>query len=183
MTDVPPRSTPMPALPCGRDADALVAQVAEGFPLDDHQRACPHCRAAIIELDGRWAPVRAVAGHRLSAPDSVVDNALRRLRGRIPDTEYGRLEEADGHTTIAARVVVVLARHLAATVPGVRAALSALATGGSTAVQITLAASYGQDLAALAERTRATVARGIREQTGLDPVVVDVVIDDVLDDP
>ena len=67
--------------------------------------------------------------------------------------------------------------------PGVRAALSTLGAAGSTGITITLAVTYGHDLAALGERTRTAVARGIREHTGLDHVAVDVVIDDVLDAP
>ena len=59
--------------------------------------------------------------------------------------------------------------------PDVEAGVS----GGSTAVQITLAAAYGQDLQALGERVRGVVARGIREVTGLEPVDVTVHVDDV----
>jgi uncharacterized alkaline shock family protein YloU len=52
--------------------------------------------------------------------------------------------------------------------------------GGSTVVAITLAADYGQDLEALGTRIRIVVADGIRAVTGLEPVAVQVHVDDVL---
>ncbi|HEY2194069.1 MAG TPA: Asp23/Gls24 family envelope stress response protein [Actinomycetospora sp.] len=186
-------------LACGRSTAPLVEQVAEGRggDLDAHQRTCPYCRAALAEFDRLWAPVRAVAADRPQAPGSLVEAALRRVRGAGGETEYGRIDSPLGHTRVAARVVVALARHLATQVPGVEVALGRLAadghesggevvpdveagvTGGSTAVQITLAAAYGQDLQALGERIRAVVARGVREVTGLEPVDVTVHVDDV----
>jgi uncharacterized alkaline shock family protein YloU len=199
MTPPTPPTVPDTRLPCGRSTGPLVDQVAEGrgADLDDHQRTCPHCRAALAEFDRLWAPVRAVAADRPHAPASVVEAALRRVRGASGEPEYGRIDSPQGHTRVAARVVVALARHLAAGVPGVEVALGRLAapghedggevvpdveagvSGGSTAVQITLAAAYGQDLQALGERIRAVVARGVREVTGLEPVDVTVHVDDV----
>lgn len=186
-------------LACGRSTGPLLEQVAEGrgSDRDAHQLTCPYCRAALAEFDRLWAPVRAVTADRPQAPASVVEAALRRVRGASDQPEYGRIDSPFGHTRVAARVVVALARHLATQVPGVEVALGHLAadghesggevvpdveagvTGGSTAVQITLAAAYGQDLQALGERIRAVVARGVREVTGLESVDVTVHIDDV----
>lgn len=210
--------TPTGTLACGRDTESLVEQVAldRAGELDAHQRGCPHCRAALAEFDRLWRPVRAVAAERPRAPESVIDQALRGIRGVTADPDFGRLDGGDGDTRIAARVVVNLSRHLASQVPGVRIALSKLVAagsgplplvtddtaptlpgalsprghrpevtagmaGGSTAVEITLAADYGVDLVALGERIRATVADGIRRWTGLEPVAVTVNVDDVLE--
>jgi uncharacterized alkaline shock family protein YloU len=191
-------------LACGRDAAALVAQVADGATdrLDAHQRDCPFCQAALAEFDRLWAPVRAVSAHRPEAPAGLLDDALRRIRGVAADPEFGRITGPRGRTRISARVVVALARHLASRVPGVRVALSRLVeagagpetslvdgpgpdvvagvAGGSTVVAITLAADFGQDLVALGASIRAAVADGIRAHTGLEPVAVLVHIDDVL---
>jgi hypothetical protein len=119
-------------LACGRDPGALVDQVADGspFPVDDHQRSCPHCQAALAEFQRLWGPVRAVADHQPRAPEGVVDEALRSIRGVSADPEYGRIEGSEGRTRISARVVVRLARHLAGRVPGVRVALSGLVAAG-----------------------------------------------------
>ena len=54
-------------------------------------------------------------------------------------------------------------------------------SGRSTAVEVTLAADYGTDLVALGESIRAEVAARVRDLTGLDPVAVTVLIDDVFD--
>jgi len=189
-------------LACGRDTAALVGQVAEGATdrLDEHQRDCPYCQAALAEFDRLWAPVRAVSSHRPQAPDGLLDEALRRIRGIAADPEYGRIEGPRGRTRISGRVVVALARHLASRVPGVRVALSRVVAagggpetsledgpevtagvvGGSTVVAITLAADFGHDLVALGARIRTTVEAGIRAQTGLEPVAVLVHVDDVL---
>jgi len=189
---------------CGRDTAGLVTQVAEGATdrLDEHQRGCPYCQAALAEFDRLWAPVRAVTAHRPQAPAGLLDEALRSMRGIAADPEYGRIEGPRGRTRISARVVVALARHLAARVPGVRVALSRLVAAGegpetalegapgpevaagvvgtSTVIAITLAADFGQDLVALGARIRATVEAGVRAQTGLEPVAVLVHVDDVL---
>lgn len=179
MTDAAGPTPPLPVLPCGRTVEGLVVQVADGVALDAHQRDCPYCRAARTELEGLWAPVRAVVGHRPAAPDGALDQALRRIRRLAGDAVWSRHDGDAGRTTIASRVIVVLSRHLAAQVPGVRAALSR--QSGDDTVEITLAATYGQDLAALGDRIRAAVARGLREH-GLARVAVNVVIDDVLDE-
>ncbi|MFG1928882.1 Asp23/Gls24 family envelope stress response protein [Cryptosporangium sp. NPDC048952] len=55
-------------------------------------------------------------------------------------------------------------------------------SGISTALRITVAASYGLDLNELAERIRQAVTDRVRELTGLRPVEVSVVIDDVLEE-
>ena len=124
-----------------------------------------------------------MAGHRPVPPEGALDEALRTLRSLAGDvTSAVRLDGPDGgETAVGGRVVVVLARHLAAQIPGVRAALSRWTTEPTPTVEITLAASYGVDLAALGESIRAVVRRGLREQVGLDPVAVDVVIDEVLE--
>jgi uncharacterized alkaline shock family protein YloU len=199
MTGPTPPPTHDTRLTCGRWTGPLVEQVAEGRAgdLDAHQRACPYCRAALGEFDRLWAPVRAVAADRPQVSAALVEAALARVHGASDEPDYGRIDSPLGHTRVAARVVVALARHLASQVPGVEVALGRLATdghrdsgevvpdveagvsGGSTAVQITLAAAYGQDLQALGERIRVVVGRGVRELTGLEPVDVTVHVDDV----
>jgi len=133
-TGMPPTGTPPTGtLPCGRDTEALVEQVAQdrAADLDAHQLHCPHCRAALAEFDRLWSPVRAVAAQSPRAPEGVVDAAMRGIRGVAADRDFARIPGGDGSTRIAARVVVVLARHLAGQVPGVRVALSKLVAAGT----------------------------------------------------
>ena len=190
-------------LTCGREADDILSQVADGRgeQRDAHQQQCPHCQAALAEYARLWAPMHALAAEQVRAPESIIDTALARIRGAVVQTDYGILDSEDGLTRIAARVVVVTARESAQHVPGVRVALSkdvsaglgdhrgAMAPGAgvtagvagrSTAIEITLAADYGQNLPDLAERVRAQVAHRVRTLTDLDPVQITVIIDDVL---
>ncbi|SDF90300.1 Asp23/Gls24 family envelope stress response protein [Pseudonocardia oroxyli] len=193
-------------LPCGRSVDALLDQVADGAGAaqDTHQRRCPHCRAALAEYERLWAPVQALTEERPTAPATLVEQALRRLRRALAHTDYGMLISAEGTTLVSARVVVVAAREAAEHVPGVRVALSrpdpadapgeadpavppwapakieAGVVGRTAALTITLAADFGTDLVALGDRVRRAVIEDVRELTGLTPAQVTVVIDDVL---
>jgi uncharacterized alkaline shock family protein YloU len=181
-------------LACGADADDLLAQVAEGRAGEHtpHQGRCPHCQATLAEYDRAWAPVLELAAEEVHGRGTILEAALRRIRGAAENPIHALLTDSDGVIRIAARVVAVTARETAARVPGVRVALSHLpatnartaqaeagVAGESTAIELTLAADYGQDLRALAERIRAEVTAGVRALTGLDPVAVSVVIDDV----
>jgi uncharacterized alkaline shock family protein YloU len=182
-------------LACGADADDLLAQVACGRAGErsPHQQHCPHCQAALVEYDQLWSPVREMAATKVHAPEGILENALRRIRGAAENPSYGWLTGGDGTVRIAARVVVVTAREAAARVPGVRVALSrttatgssgdprvdAGVAGESTAIELTLSADYGEDLHALAQRIRVEVTEQVRALTGLDPVGITVVIDDV----
>lgn len=183
-------------LRCGRSADELLDQVAggRGHLRDDHQRDCVHCEAALGEYGRLWTPMADLAAEEVTAPEGRFDRLVRRLRGVLYDPDHAVLPGPDGVTRIAARVVVVTARRSAQSVPGVRVALSRTLTdaadsgddvvvgvaGASTAVEIVLAADYGEDLNALADRVRATVAERIRALTDLTATRITVVIDDVL---
>jgi uncharacterized alkaline shock family protein YloU len=186
-------------LACGRSAADVLAQVGEGRAgdRDAHQQHCPHCQAALAEYDRLWAPVLELAAEKITAPESIVENALRRIRSAVEFADYGVLESPDGLVRISVRVVVAIARETAQGVPGVRVALSKSLTGAgdspsggahasagvagaSTAIEITLAADYGQDLHLLGERVRAEVTRRVRALTDLQPIHVTVIIDDVL---
>jgi uncharacterized alkaline shock family protein YloU len=182
-------------LACGADADDLLAQVACGRAGErsPHQQHCPHCQAALVEYDQLWSPVREMAATKVHAPEGILENALRRIRGAAENPSYGWLTAGDGTVRIAARVVVVTAREAAARVPGVRVALCRTAATGlsggprvdagvageSTAIELTLSADYGEDVHALAQRIRVEVTEQVRALTGLDPVGITVVIDDV----
>ena len=191
-------------LTCGRQVDEVVAQVAAGHggDRDAHQQECPHCHAALAEYERLWAPLAELAAEKPTAPDSILDNVLRRIRGAVEHADHGVLESPLGRTRISARVVVAIARESAQAVPGVRVALGknitgrtdgtagnpaggaevvAGVTGRSTALEITLAADYGADLHRLGEHVRAAVAAEIRALTDLEPVQVTVIIDDILE--
>lgn len=200
----PDADRPDDRLSCGRPVEGVLTQVAEGrgAERDAHQLGCPHCQAALGEYDRLWAPLRDLAEQRVRAPESIVEAALRRIRGAVEHDDYGVLESDRGVTRVSARVVVVAARQTAQGVPGVRVALgrnvdvggpagegarpgrvgadvTAGVAGRSTAIEITLAADYGLDLRELSERVRREVASRVRTLTDLEPVQITVVIDEV----
>lgn len=185
-------------LPCARSRDDLLDQVARGdaATLDPHQNQCVHCQAALAEFDRLWSPMRELAAEQVDTPEAGIGAALARIRGAVEDTDYATLRGPQGTTRVAARVVVVAARHSAQEVPGVRVALSRDLTGSqqdtdsevhvgvagtSTVIEITLAADYGRSLHQLAADVRRAVTDRVRHLTDLDPAQVIVIIDDVLD--
>ncbi|HEY2172281.1 MAG TPA: Asp23/Gls24 family envelope stress response protein [Mycobacteriales bacterium] len=182
-------------VPCGATIDDLIAQVADGDATrrTPHQQGCVHCQAALTEYARLWDPVTVLAAEHVQPPDSLIDEALRRIRTTLEHPEYGLLPGGpDGLTRIAVRVIIVTARTAAERTDGVRAALTHAApsdssatvaagiTGSSTAIEVTVAATYGHDLPALADRIRRTVAHDIRTYTGLRPADITIVIDDIL---
>ena len=188
----PAAGDPPSRLACGADADAVLAQVAdgEGDRRTEHQQQCPHCQSALAEYTRLWSAVDALSAMPVRAPDGVIDAVLRSIRTTSADPWRGRLPDADGGATrIAGHVVAVTARLTTDQVPGVRAALSRHTgaddsvrvgvTGGSAALEITLAVDYGPDLHALADRVRDAVADAVRTLTGLEPVEITIVVDDV----
>ena len=185
-------------LPCGAVIDDLIGQGADGDAgsRTPHQAGCPHCQASLAEYQRLWAPVQDLADQHVPVPDGIIDHVLRAIHTAGENVGYGLLSAPMGVTRIAGRVVAAIARTSAERVTGVRAALarehpplpedrSAEAVvgvhGTSAAVHITLAVTFGQDLIALADRIRATVATTVRAATGLEPVEVTIIIDDVLE--
>ena len=74
----------LPPLPCGADLDALVAQVADGAPGDlEPQAGCPHCPAALAQLNELWELVDRLARERVEAPDRIDLVVLGRIRRAI----------------------------------------------------------------------------------------------------
>lgn len=184
-------------LPCGADVDDIIAQLADGDAAlrTPHQSDCPHCQAALAEYDQLLAPVHELAAEPVPVPDSVLEEVIRRFRGALPDSAYGVIPGPRGATRIAGHLVALTARTVAEHVPGVHVALAkadrhpsdpadatavtAGVAGTSTALRIVVAARWGEDLQALADSIRHAVEDAVRTTTGLRPVQIDIVIDDV----
>lgn len=188
-------------LPCGATIDDLIDQVADGDRTrrTAHQDGCPHCQASLAEYQRLWAPVQDLADQHVPVPDGILDHVINVIRTAGQNAGFGLLPTPLGTTRIADRVAAVTARVSAERVPGVRAALTdehlstrregdgpevvAGVHGSSAAIRITLAVTYGYDLIALADRIRATVSATIRTVTGLEPVEITIIVDDVLEPP
>ena len=189
-------------LACGTPTGDLLAQVAEGEGArrSAHQESCPHCRAALAEYERLWVPVAELAATPVHAPEGLLDDVLAQVRAAAGPSGWGRVEDETGPYLVAARVVVAVAGYAARSTDGVRMALGALqeladtldprdgthdrrveagVIGRSVALELTVAAEYGQDLHALADRLRAHVVEAVLAVTGLRTTQVSVTVDDV----
>jgi uncharacterized alkaline shock family protein YloU len=214
VNDPPPQQQPgrqllrSVTLPCGAEVDLLLEQVADrrGPDLDDHQRQCVHCQAAITEFTTLWEPVTELAASPVPAPPGLVAAVMSQIRVLIRDVWY-TLETTDlGVIRIAARIVAALARDSARMVPGVRVALgrsthsrlAALAErasfghrhphaavgvlGRTAVVDLAVAVSYGDPVHQVAQDIQQHVITTLRDTIGLKAVTVNVTVDDVLTD-
>jgi uncharacterized alkaline shock family protein YloU len=195
-------------LPCGAEMDVLFEQVADGHgaELDDHQRDCIHCQAALGELAVLWAPVAEQAASPVAAPPGLTAAVMSQIRVLVRDVWY-TLQTTDlGIVRIAARIVAAVARDAARTVPGVRVALgrsthsrlAALAEqatfrhrhphaavgvlGRTAVVDLAVAVQYGNPVHEVGRDIQKQVIKTLRENIGLQTIHVNVNIDDVLTD-
>jgi uncharacterized alkaline shock family protein YloU len=202
--------SPMPAdrLPCGKPVDDLLTQVVDRTPPPDpaHQQSCPHCRAALAELEDLWAPVRDLAAEDVRAPAGLLQAVMAQIRGLSRNSWSAVLDDPGGRTRIAARVVGAVARLAAESVPHVTLALGGgrVATPTDTAadpakiagpraepatdigvagthvvVDVQIAVDYGAPMQQVAAVVRDRIARHIAAQTGLVTTEVNVTVVDV----
>ncbi|MFC7613920.1 hypothetical protein ACFQV2_10535 [Actinokineospora soli] len=166
---------------CGRTRAELLRVAADGPGVDPelarHARECPDCAAALAELDGRWADVRAAADERPAAPAGLADRVIDALRGvrGTPGTYHG----VDDGVRVADRVVVLVARRLAADAAAGLGHVRAVRADGDT-LHIGLAVRWGVAADTLAERVRSAVLTGVATQVGPVVSAVDVQVVDVL---
>lgn len=202
-----PDTQPAPPLACGADPDELLEQVANGnaAELNEHQRDCVHCQAALREFAELWAPMVSSADTPVPVPDDFTASVMKRVRSAAADTWY-TLELTDGgKITIAARIVAQLARNAARRVPGVRVALgrstakklaraaeaatlghrhphAAVGVLGRTAVvDLALAVTYGDPVHEVGHQVQQVVIDELRRNVGLKSVTVNVTVDDIID--
>ncbi|WP_168202629.1 Asp23/Gls24 family envelope stress response protein [Georgenia wutianyii] len=191
-------------LACGASYDALLNQVAERTePVDpDHQRACPHCRAALAELSALWAPVHELVDTDVRAPSDLLTAVMAQVRQLARHSWYAVIPTGRGETRIAARIIAAVARLAAQEVPSVTLALGGGRTtldatssrvaspagepatdvgvaGTHVIIDIQIAVEMGTDIPTVVETLRAHVARTITNQLALTAAEVNVTVADV----
>lgn len=195
-------------LPCGKHVDDLLAQVVDRMPPADpeHQRTCPHCRAALAEFEDLWAPVHDLAADDVRAPAGLLQAVMAQIRELSRENWSAVLDDVGGQTRIAARVVGAVARLAAESVPHVTLALGGgrVATpdgaiadpaqvagadgeaateigiaGARVVVDIQIAVDYGIPVRQVADRVRDRITQHITTQTGLTTTEVNVTVVDV----
>ncbi len=193
-------------LACGADVDELLEQAADGHAgqFTEHQHHCLHCQAALQEFSRIWEPVRRLAAEHVAVPAALKTAVASQIRKLIADVWYTLQLSDSGAIRIAARVVARIARDAARTVPGVRVAFgrsthsktadlaekatlrhrhphAAVGVLGRTAVvDLAIAVQYGDQLDAVAHRVQQRAIAELRTKVGLQDVVVNVTVDDVI---
>jgi uncharacterized alkaline shock family protein YloU len=201
-----PRLLDAVALACGAEVDPLLEQVADGRAddLNAHQRDCVHCQAAIAEFAALWEPVAETAASQVPAPPGLTAAVMSQIRVLVRDVWYTLQTTELGTIRIAARIVAALARDSARMVPGVRVALgrsthSSLAAlaekasfghsypqaavgvlGRTAVVDLAVAVTYGDSAHAVAREIQQHVIGTLRDMVGLQTIVVNVKVDDIL---
>jgi len=195
-------------LPCGRDIDDLVEQVADGHAhrLDDHEQGCTHCRAYLSEIQRLWAPVAALAAEHLEPPPELVGKIMQIVRELALEIWHVVVPGDRGTTRIAARVLATLATRAAARAPGVRVVLgrssqpkavahtaeithahrqpgSAVGIAGQQAtIDLAVVTNYGANIPDVADTIRRLVTDDLRTAS-LREVDVNIIVDDVAAPP
>ena len=203
MTDIASPNT----LPCGAPLNEIYAQVVDQIPpaRPEHQARCPHCRAALADLSEAWAPVAQLAAKQITAPSSLLESVLAKVRqtSRDPDPWYGMITTDHGQIRVAASVVGVVASIAAQKVPHVSMALgrrrstgdkdvaTIVGIGGDSAtnvgvarnqvvVDVQIVIEMGPNIPTLADQVRRAVRTDIERFTGLTAAEIDVNVVDVL---
>jgi uncharacterized alkaline shock family protein YloU len=195
-------------LPCGRELGAIVEQVVDGHgdDLDDHQRTCRYCQAALEDTERLWTPVRGFVAEPLEVPDELIESLVRRVRRLVALGWITLSRTARGITRASGWIVAAIAEAVADATPGVSRvgssagrvvdALAAArpagtgeqsATGGravevgeqQAAIDLDLVPEYGPSILDVADRVRRNVRAEVAELTGLDVVEVNVRVRDV----
>ena len=187
-------------LACGRKLLPLVDQVAEALPPvePEHQRTCPHCQAALGELEDLWRQVRALGREEIVAPDRIVRYVIRRiheglaapprevpLEEVLPRLARHALLETDRGTTriadsVVARIVDQAVRgRRGVNVAGRPSAMSVAVSGGRVTIRLPLAVRYGVSLAEASAAVRASVIEQVEGLTGLAVDEVNISVEDV----
>lgn len=187
-------------LACGRELARLVDQVADGVPPvePEHQRACPHCQAALSELEDLWRQVRALAREEIVAPERIVRHVIRQiheglaapprevpLEEVLPRLARHALLETDRGTTriadsVVARIVDQVVRGLrGVNVAGPPPAMSVAVSAGRVTIRLPVAIRYGVRLAEASAAVRTSVIEQVEGLTGLVVDEVNISVEDV----
>ena len=145
-----------------------------------------------------------MAASPVAAPRGMTAAVMSQIRVLVRDVWYTLQATELGTIRIAARIVAALARDSARMVPGVRVALgrsthsklAALAEqasfghrypqaavgvlGRTAVVDLAVAVTYGESAHAVAREIQQHVIGTLRDRVGLQTVVVNVTVDDIL---
>ncbi|MDX3763397.1 Asp23/Gls24 family envelope stress response protein [Streptomyces sp. AK02-04a] len=181
-------------LPCGRELADVWRQWEEG-PEDPHARTCPHCTAALRELDQLEDVVRQTrmeeppGGDASMLVERVMDVVRLELR---PGRTLPLGTPAEDHWIVEAAAAKVF-RAAADSLPGVRArschiippgrgAAASQRTRGPVSVSIEVVVAVTADLQRVAQQVRERVLAVAETALGMEVGSIDVAVADVYGD-
>ncbi|TQM09583.1 Asp23/Gls24 family envelope stress response protein [Pseudonocardia kunmingensis] len=177
---------PVAPLACGRDAARLWDRAAQGTPLDEHERACPHCRAAHADARGLDAVVHRMAAQEIDPPDSVLDRVMTAVLTEFRGQEVLTLPSPHGPARIGTPAAAAVLRRVVDGMGGLRARSCRIeqdgAGGHAVDVRITVAARFGVDLASVTARVRQMVVTAGEQALGVPVRRVDIDVVDLFGD-
>jgi len=182
-------TTPLPEpgpdlLACGRDPLTVVDHARAGR-LDEHERHCTHCHAAIAGagLTGRAAAELTAAAAGSTVPATLLPNIMRIVWAELRHSATIALPTPDGTAFATQHALNVAVRRSLEEgiddliVHSCQVTLPDPAADNSPpplTVQLSAAAAYHADLPALAERARTATLATLRTQFGLTADLVDI---------
>jgi hypothetical protein len=186
----PSRRTLIAPLPCGRDAATAWDRAETGVRPDEHERDCPHCTAARADALGLHTVVHRMAAHDqrdLAPSPAVLDRVLTAVEDR-PGIPSGMLVVPSPHgpARLARRAAAAVLRHTVDGMAGLRARSCRIEQSENQPLEVTItvAASYGVDLAAATARVRQMVMAAGEQALGLPVKRVDIeVVDLIVEEP
>jgi len=185
----PDPDAPVAPLACGRDPALLWDRAAEGLPLDEHERECPHCRAARADAEALDAAVHRMAAEPLEPPDTVLDRVMSAVVAEFRPHELLTLPSPHGPARMSTPAAAAVLRRVVDGMDGLRARSCRIeqdGTPGAAAhavdVRISVAARFGVDLTSVTARVRQMVVAAGEQALGVPVRRVDIDVVDLIEE-
>lgn len=176
-------------LACGRDPARLWDRAAAGEPLDEHERDCPHCRAAHTDAQALDAVVHRMAAEPLEPPDTVLDRVMSAVVAEFRPHELLTLPSPHGPARLSTPAAATVLRRVVDGMGGLRARSCRIEQDGTPGagahavdVRISVAARFGVDLASVTARVRQMVVAAGEQALGVPVRRVDIDVVDLFEE-
>ncbi|MCW0214676.1 MAG: Asp23/Gls24 family envelope stress response protein [Pseudonocardia sp.] len=174
-------------LACGRDAAVVWDHAADGM-LDEHERGCPHCAAAIADAHGLDGVVHRMAQEQPLPPpslmDTVMEAVLDTVTAELRPQDLLALDSPAGPARLSRPAAARVLRHAVDRMDGMRARSCRIEQDGvHLTVAITVTARFGVDLASVTARVRQMVVAAGEQALGAPVARVDITVVDLWDEP
>ncbi|WP_308283108.1 Asp23/Gls24 family envelope stress response protein [Pseudonocardia nigra] len=186
----PGAAAPVDPLACGRDAALVWDRAEAGAPPDEHERDCPHCRAAFADARGLDSVVHRMAAEEVEPPASVLDRVMTAVVTEFRPHDVLTLHSPHGPARLSRPAAAAVLRHVVDRMGGLRARscrIEQLADAAgqppAATVSMTVTARFGVDLASVTARVRQMVIAAGEQALGVPVRRVDIDVVDVFGEP